>query len=198
MRKTTLFLLFVFSTLLFGSTSIKINEVIYYGDFQSQNYLEKYNIKNKIYVNQGESKKIKLPVKIDNWPANEILDAAPEIIVMAAEIENLSDKTVSNLTLKLKVRYKVSKTVYDKDGYIEYEKSIKNLEWDDYFIEKEIKIESLGPKKKKIIKLDQINVYKSLDEYDVKNMHPWICQASITVKNGNSKFCKEIEIGYVW
>ncbi len=114
------------------------------------------------------------------------------------EIENLSEKAINNLAIEVKVRLKISQTIYDEDGYIEYEKSIKNLEWDAYFIKNEIKIDRLEPKKKKIIKIAQFNVYNILEEYNMKNMHPWICQTTIKIKNENSELSKEIEIGYVW
>ena len=145
MKKLYILLIVIcIGTLLYGKErNIKINEIGYYGTFTSQNYIKEAGIKDGYFQNPGEDKKTKLPAKIENWPANEIFDMAPEVVIVKAEIENRSNEIINNLLVEVKMRYKISKLYYDEDEYIDEKKCMKNLKWDNYFINNQILIKSI-------------------------------------------------------
>lgn len=140
----------IISSIIYEKENLKLNKIEFYGTFVYPKYID-----NEYHIGLGNIFGTKLPALIPDWPVINNFDQAPELIISRGEIENLSEKAINNLALEVKIRFKVSKTIYDKDEYIEYEKSIKNLKM-------ELKFKRLEPKKKKKFSIQHLQYFREI------------------------------------
>lgn len=191
-KKLGLFIMLIFSFVVYGVEKLELNKVEFYGTFISQEYLDK---KGNLVGPGGIIKK--LPVKIDYWPADNVVDAPPEIIIIKGEFFNNSKNLISTENINISVRFKISKIIYDEKDEMDIEKSEENQYWDKPILTNSINIKNLKSNSKIKKELLRFNMYDLVSSYDSKGLNPWLCEVTVTDNKG-LKYIKTFEIGIVW
>lgn len=191
-KKLGLFIMLIFSFVVYGAEKLELNKVEFYGTFISQEYLDK---KGNLVGPGGIIKK--LPVKIDYWPADNVVDAPPEIIIIMGEFVNNSKNLISTENINISVRFKISKIIYDEKDEMDIEKSEENQYWDKPILTNSINIKNLKSNSKIKKELLRFNMYDLVSSYDSKGLNPWSCEVTVTDNTG-LKYIKTFEIGIVW
>ena len=140
---------------------------------------------------------MKLPIFINYWPADNAIDAPPEIIIVMGEFFNNSKIPINSESINISARFKISKIIYDEKGEMDIEKSEKNQYWDKATLINSINIKNLKPNSKIKKELLKFNIYDLISSYDSKDLNPWLCEVIVT-NNKGLKFVKTFEIGIVW
>ncbi len=185
-------IMLIFSFVVYGVEKLELNKVEFYGTFISQEYLDK---KGNLVGPGGIIKK--LPVKIDYWPPDNVVDAPPEIIIIMGEFVNNSKNLISTENINISVRFKISKIIYDEKDEMDIEKSEENQYWDKPILTNSINIKNLKSNSKIKKELLRFNMYDLVSSYDSKGLNLWSCEVTVTDNKG-LKYIKTFEIGIVW
>lgn len=191
-KKLILFLMLIFSFVVYGDEKLKVNKIEFYGTYISPEYFDKKGN----FVGQG-GEIVKLPVLINDWPADNVLDSPPEIIIVMGEFINNLEIPIASENVNISVRFKTSKIVYDKKNEMDIEKTEKNQYWDKIVLKKSIDIKNLKSKsniKKELLRFNMSDIFL---EYITNKSYPWLCEVTVT-NNQGLKFVKTFEIGIVW
>lgn len=195
-NKLFIFFILIFSFsiygLIYGNEKIEVNKIEFYGTFISQEYI---NEKGNFVGVGGEV--IKLPALINYWPADNVFDFPPEIIIIMGEFINNSKENMKSKNVNISVKFRISKIIYDKNGEMDVEKSEKNQYWDKIIYTNSINLENLEGSSKVKKELLKFNIWNLLEEYEAKGLNPWLCEVEITDNKG-LKITKTFEIGVFW
>lgn len=142
---------------------LKVNKVEYYGFFRATKFLS------------GET--FEKPFLLTEWPGEYV----PDTIIVKAEIENCTGRSIRDIRINAKLRYKAG----ELGGGTDVRDSRNNLVWQKSFIDKQIIAPLIKPNSKLMIDITEFNIEKDLDAYEDVGKRPWVCQTILSFVNPN-------------